>query len=84
MGKEAYTQMTVKFPSGKERYRQAVDCINGRDRSRYRTQADYIAAAVLYFEGSLADEKASLNRIVEMLQGVEAKMEMLCHGKTEN
>lgn len=84
MGKESYTQMTVKFPSGKERYRQAVECINGRDRSKYRTQADYIAAAVLYFEGSLADEKASLNRIVEMLQKMDAKMEMFCHGKTES
>ena len=84
MGKETYIQMTVKFPSGKERYRQAVECINERDRSKYRTQADYIAEAVLYFEGSLADEKASLKRIVEMLQGMEEKMEMLCHGKKEN
>ena len=78
------TGMLIPIPSSRGGDSHGVECINGRDRSQYRTQADYIAAAVLYFEGSLADEKASLSRIVKMLQKMEEKMEILCHGKTES
>ena len=63
--KGTYVQLTVKFPTGRERYRQAVECVSGRDRGIYPTQADYLTAAILAFEGNLLDERTSLNLIMQ-------------------
>ena len=67
--KGTYVQLTVKFPTGRERYRQAVECVSGRDRGIYPTQADYLTAAILAFEGSMLDERTSLAQIMEELKG---------------
>ena len=83
MGRESYVQMTVKFPMGKERYRQAVECISGRYTGAFRTQADYITAAVLYFEGRLSDERISLNQILDKLQEMEDILEEIRDGRDE-
>lgn len=77
--KGTYTQLTVKFPASKERYRMAVECINDRDRSIFHTQADYLTAAVLSFEDRLSDEETSLRMIYEKLQLLEQKVDRLSH-----
>ena len=64
----------------KERYRQAVECILERDRAKYRTQAEYLTAAILSFEGSTFDEQTSLRRIGELAERINQKVEMLCDG----
>lgn len=78
--KGSYTQLTVKFPNTKERYRQAVECILERDRTKYRTQAEYLTAAILSFEGSTFDEQTSLRRIGELAERINQKVELLCDG----
>lgn len=65
MAKEPYVQLSAKFPTRKERYRQAVDLVTERDKGIYPTQADYLTAAILAFEGKLSDERTSLNQIMQ-------------------
>ena len=77
----SYTQMTVKFPMSQERFRQAVECIDGRDRIKYRTQAEYLAAAILSFEGKYAGEQTSMNQIFSVLQELSRKVDELCDEK---
>ena len=75
---KAYTQLTLRIPMGKERYRQAVECLEMRDRSMYRTQADYITAAILALEGIKSEETASLEEILEELQKMNEKISRIC------
>ena len=70
----SFTQITIKFPVNKERYIKAIECISGRDKLRYRTQADYITAAVLYFEESLADEHVAMEKIYEKVLEISEKV----------
>ncbi len=80
----SYTQMTIKFPMNRERFCQAVDCIENRDRSRFRTQAEYLTAAILFFEGKLADDQTSLQQIFMKVQEIDEKVEMLRNEKEKN
>lgn len=67
--------MTIKFPVNKERYRQAIECINERDRNKFRTQADYITAAVLSYEGKVSDDEASIPLLYQKMNELTAIME---------
>jgi len=62
MSYRSYTQITLKFPTDKERFREVISCINGRDTEKYRTQADYVTAAVLQFEGNAAAQEKEADR----------------------
>ena len=77
----SYTQITIKFPASKERYRQAVECLNERDRSVFKTQADYLTAAILSFEGKLADDHTALSQIYQKVTVIEEKVDRLCDEK---
>ena len=77
MLKGSYTQLTIKFPTGKERYRYAIECIDQRDRSQFRSQADYIAAAILDFEGKAADERSILSQIQEQVTAIREKVDVI-------
>lgn len=72
-----FTQMTVKFPMNRDRFCQAVDFIASRDRNRYRTQADYMTAAILAFEDQESERKDLLDRIYQKIQEIEKKVDDL-------
>ena len=75
MARDPFIQVTLKFPTGKERYRQAVELLSERDKGMYPTQADYVAAAILVFEGNLLDERTSLNLIMQEMVKIGQKMD---------
>ena len=75
MMKGSYMQLTVKFPTTKERYRQAVECVAERDKGIYPTQADYLTSAILFFEGKLTDERTSLSQILEAVRMILEKLD---------
>ena len=77
--KSPYRQLSVKFPTGKERYRQALECINARDRGRYKTLADYITSAVLFFEGNISDERTGMEQILQAVKAVEKKADEILY-----
>ena len=77
----SFTQMTVKFPVNKERYLQAIEHITGRDKLKYRTQADYITAAVLYFEENFSDDTTALKRIYDRTGEILERIVELCDEK---
>lgn len=77
--KGSYTQLTVKFPNTKERYRQAVEYILDRDRAKYRTQAEYLTAAILFFEGSALDEQNLIRRMEDIVLRIDQKVDRLCN-----
>ena len=79
----SYIQLTVKFPTGKERYRQAVECIQERDKGKYPSLADYLTAAVLFFEGNLSDERDALSQILLAVRQIDEKTEKLLDGLKE-
>ena len=83
MLKGSYTQLTIKFPTGKERYRHAVECIDERDRSLYKSQADYITAAILSFEGKRVDERSTLEQICEQVAAIREKVDVIYDGQTK-
>jgi len=58
-----YKQISLKFPTGNERYRQALECIEKRDTARFKTQVDYITTAILFFEGQRVDTDVMLAQI---------------------
>ena len=78
MARAPFIQLTLKFPTGKERYRQAVELVAERDKGKYPTQADYVTAAILAFEGNLSDERTSLNLIMQEIVKIGEKMEEIC------
>ena len=80
----SYVQLTVKFPTGKERYRQALECITTRDKGQYPTLADYVTAAVLFFEGNLADERNALSQIMVAVNEINEKADEILNGQKEN
>ena len=84
MANAAYFQLSVKFPMGRERYRQAIDLILERDKGKYPTQADYLAAAILAFEGKISDERTSLSQIMEAVLQVKEKVEELSDGSQKS
>ena len=75
MTREPYVQFTVKFPTGKERYRQAVELITDRDKGVYPRLADYLTTAILAFEGNLSDERTNLNLIMQEILKISEKLE---------
>ena len=77
----SFTQLTVKFPVNRERYLKALESISGRDKIKYKTQADYITAAVLYFEENFADETVALKKIYEKVEEISEKVGELCDEK---
>ena len=77
MLKGSYTQLTIKFPTGKERFRQAIECIDQRDRSRFKSQADYITAAILDFEGKVVDQRNILNEILGQVSAIQEKVDVI-------
>ena len=80
----AYVQMTVKFPTGKERYRQAVECIRCRDKGMYPTIADYLASAILFFEGNLTDDRNDLSLILQSIRDLHKKADEILDGWKES
>ena len=76
---KSYTQLTLRIPTGKDSYRQAVECIENRDRAKYRTQAEYITAAILALEGRKSEEMISMGNIAAELHEIKEKIDRLCH-----
>ena len=77
MLKGTYTQITVKFPTTKERYRQALECLDERDKSKYHTQADYLTEAVLSLEGKRTPEEIMLSEISDRIDALTEKLDGL-------
>ena len=74
-----YVQMTLKFPvgTGKDRYRQAVDCIENRDRGKYKSQAEYITSAVIAFEDDDGESAEAATKIIRMIEELSRKVDRL-------
>jgi len=74
-----YVQMTLKFPTGtgKDRYRQAMECIENRDRGKYKTQAEYVTSAVIAFEDENGDFSETTAKLVRMVEELNRKVDRL-------
>ena len=77
MSNISYTQYSIRFPHTKERYRQAIACMNERDRALYPTQADYLTSAILFFEGNISDERTSNELLLEEIKALGEKIDRL-------
>jgi len=77
MSNRVYTQITLKFPVDKDRFRQVLSCIENRDRAKYRTQAEYVTAAVLHFEGNADAQKDEEGELIRLVRAIDEKTDLL-------